>query len=172
MWGFRASKAVFNNPPYLFYWSLYCGSLFTVFLSSCVSRFICAAYFAILCFLSCISVGASGRLCFVCVIKVMNVLWRNETVLKCYCCELWYYEEMNSISHRLPFRSSYPAGILYKSIAGRYRPVSYPDGPITARYRFLKNAYWVYLASMYLCYLSIGVQIKFCLNQIWKISFR
>ena len=37
----------------------------------------------------------------------------------------------------------YPAGILYKSIAGRYRPVSYPDGPITARYRFIKNAYWV-----------------------------
>ena len=32
--------------------------------------------------------------------------------------------------------------ILYKSIAGRYRPVSCPDGPITARYRFIKNAYW------------------------------
>ena len=37
----------------------------------------------------------------------------------------------------------YPASMLYKSIAGRYRPVSYPDGPITARYRFIKNAYWV-----------------------------
>ena len=35
-----------------------------------------------------------------------------------------------------------PASILYKSIAGRYRPVSYPDGPITARYIFIKNAYW------------------------------
>ena len=35
-----------------------------------------------------------------------------------------------------------PASILYKSIAGRYRPVSYPDGPRTARYRFIKNAYW------------------------------
>ena len=35
-----------------------------------------------------------------------------------------------------------PASILYKSIAGHYRPVSYPDGPITARYRFIKNAYW------------------------------
>ena len=34
----------------------------------------------------------------------------------------------------------FPASILYKSIAGRYRPVSYPDGPITARYRFIKNA--------------------------------
>ena len=37
-----------------------------------------------------------------------------------------------------------PASILYKSIAGRYRPVSYPDGPTTARYRFIKNAYWGY----------------------------
>ena len=35
-----------------------------------------------------------------------------------------------------------PASILYKSIAGRYRPVSYPDGPITAGYRFFKNVYW------------------------------
>ena len=35
-----------------------------------------------------------------------------------------------------------PASILYKSIAGRYRPVSYPDGPITPRYKFIKNAYW------------------------------
>ena len=34
------------------------------------------------------------------------------------------------------------ASIFHKSIAGRYRPVSYPDGPITGRYRFIKNAYW------------------------------
>ena len=39
--------------------------------------------------------------------------------------------------------SSCQVSILYKSIAGRYWPVSYPDGPITARYRFIKNAYWV-----------------------------
>ena len=32
---------------------------------------------------------------------------------------------------------TFPAGILYKSTADRYRPVSYPDGPITARYRFM-----------------------------------
>ena len=31
----------------------------------------------------------------------------------------------------------YPASILYKSIAGRNRPVSYTDGPLTARYRFM-----------------------------------
>ena len=35
-----------------------------------------------------------------------------------------------------------PVSILYKSIAGRSRPVSYPDGPRTARYRFIKNASW------------------------------
>ena len=37
----------------------------------------------------------------------------------------------------------YPASILYKSTAGRYRPVRVADGPITARCRFIKNAYWV-----------------------------
>ena len=31
----------------------------------------------------------------------------------------------------------------YKSIAGRYRPVRVADGPITVRYRFMKNASWV-----------------------------
>ena len=35
-----------------------------------------------------------------------------------------------------------PASILNKYTADRYRPVSYPDGPKTARYRFIKNAYW------------------------------
>ena len=40
------------------------------------------------------------------------------------------------------FLTKIPASILYKSIAGRYRPVSYPDGPITVLYRFIKNAYW------------------------------
>ena len=35
-----------------------------------------------------------------------------------------------------------PASILYKSTAGRYRPVRVADGPITARYRFIKNASW------------------------------
>ena len=32
--------------------------------------------------------------------------------------------------------SHYPASILRKSTSGRHRPVSYPDGPMTARYRF------------------------------------
>ena len=33
-----------------------------------------------------------------------------------------------------------PESILYKSIAGRYRPDRVADGPITTRYRFIKNA--------------------------------
>ena len=37
----------------------------------------------------------------------------------------------------------YPVSILYNSTAGRYRP----DGPITARYRLIKNAIWVWVAS-------------------------
>ena len=36
----------------------------------------------------------------------------------------------------------HPVSILYKSIAGRYRSVRVADGPITARYRFIKNASW------------------------------
>ena len=38
-----------------------------------------------------------------------------------------------------------PVNILYKSIADRYRPVMVADGPITARYRFIKNASWALL---------------------------
>ena len=37
---------------------------------------------------------------------------------------------------------SNPASILRKSISGRHRPVSYPDGPMTVRYRFTLNADW------------------------------
>ena len=33
-------------------------------------------------------------------------------------------------------RTYYPASILRKSTSGRHRPVSYPDGPMTVRYRF------------------------------------
>ena len=37
--------------------------------------------------------------------------------------------------------------ILHKSIAGRYRSVRVADGPITARYRFIKNASWEFALS-------------------------
>ena len=36
--------------------------------------------------------------------------------------------------------SVFPVSLLHKSIADRYRPVRVADGPITARYRFIKNA--------------------------------
>ena len=39
-------------------------------------------------------------------------------------------------------RQTDPVSILYKSIAGRYRPVRVADGPITTQYRFTKTAYW------------------------------
>ena len=35
--------------------------------------------------------------------------------------------------------------VLHKSIAGRYRPISYPDGPISARCRFICNASWDFI---------------------------
>ena len=35
-----------------------------------------------------------------------------------------------------------PVSILYKSITGHYRPIRVADEPITARYRFIKNASW------------------------------
>ena len=41
-----------------------------------------------------------------------------------------------------PLWNIHAASILYKYTAERYRPVSYPDGPIMARCRFIKNAYW------------------------------
>ena len=42
------------------------------------------------------------------------------------------------------FVETYPVSMLYKSTAGCFRPVSYPDRPITARCRFIKNASWVW----------------------------
>ena len=50
---------------------------------------------------------------------------------------------MHGDTHERPqSRNIIQANILYKSTVGHYRPVSYPDGPITTRYRFIKNAYW------------------------------
>ena len=55
------------------------------------------------------------------------------------------------------------AGILYKSIAGRYRPVKVTDGPIKARYRFIKNAYW---GSIVVRVISFPVCLSFHLSII------
>ena len=49
-----------------------------------------------------------------------------------------------------------PVSILYKSIAGSYRPVRVADGPITARYRFIKNASWgVLVRTVLLCKIGL-----------------
>ena len=60
-----------------------------------------------------------------------------------YESRLCYTGLLCRIDNRIGDTPAFPANILYKSIAGRYRPVSVADGPITARYRFKKNDYWV-----------------------------
>ena len=59
----------------------------------------------------------------------------------------------------------YPASSLYKSIAGRYRPVSYPDGPRTARYRFIKNPYRVSVSI----YSSSDIWVGWILRNCWRV---
>ena len=54
-----------------------------------------------------------------------------------------------------------PVSILYKSIAGRYRPVRVADRLITARCRFIKNASW---ESHFHCMLPLPPMLNiFCL---------
>ena len=50
------------------------------------------------------------------------------------------------------------ASIFYKSIAGCYRPVSFSDGPRTARYRFMWNSYW---GNANICIIGNDESIKF-----------
>ena len=55
-------------------------------------------------------------------------------------------------------------------IAGRYRPVSYPDGPITVRYRFRKNVYWVIIwRSRWLPYWISRLAIIYA-NLCWQFQ--
>ena len=65
--------------------------------------------------------------------KQMTVAVIGSLRVKIYKCNCFLY---------LFLYYTNPASILYKSIAGSYRPVRVADGPITARYRFIKNAYW------------------------------
>ena len=78
------------------------------------------------------------------------------------------YSEMTATSCRLELKfaialtlvffhsATYPVSILYKSIAGRYRPVRVADGLITARYRFIKNASY--------CAFGIFQKVDVCLT--------
>ena len=64
----------------------------------------------------------------------------NSSVIPTY----WIYQSINPVFKLLPAsqialnksKSGIPASILRKSTSGRHRPVSYPDGPMAARYRF------------------------------------
>ena len=70
-------------------------------------------------------------------------------------CVKMVYKLRSSVA--LP--SSQLRSILYKSIAGRYQPISYPEGQITARYRFI---FWVFCLCVcnFLCGIC-GVLICF-----------
>ena len=71
--------------------------------------------------------------------KVQN---DQKRVRNHYNCTKWPGPEviksfvmLNSAEHKICHANN-PASILRKSTSGRHRPVSYPDGPMTARYRF------------------------------------
>ena len=66
----------------------------------------------------------------------MKRLYKSASLIFLLLCVLCF--------QRQPFRflCIIPVSILYKFIAGRYRPVRVADGPMTARYRFIKNASW------------------------------
>ena len=84
---------------------------------------------------------------------------------------IWVFVECTFQEVRFPSYDSYvdrywqdrsdPVSILYKSIAGRYRPVRIADGPITARYRFVKNASWEGGISVAVLR-SFSVRVLFC----------
>ena len=61
----------------------------------------------------------------------------------CWCLEkTTLIDERQTVKLKTPTLNYSPVSILYKSIAGRYRPVRVDDRPITARCRFIKNASW------------------------------
>ena len=68
-----------------------------------------------------------------------------------------------------------PVSILYKSIASRYRSVRLADGPITARYRFIKNASWTETICSEQIYGDIfkdetyGYGSRYILENLWSL---
>ena len=65
-----------------------------------------------------------------------------------------------------------PVSILYKSIAGRYRPVRVADGQITARYRFIKNASWDRPKAVLLWFLSVPSEFEDTLFYVCLTSYK
>ena len=64
------------------------------------------------------------------------VLTNSETILM-GTLNIWYSVKIRKDQYLSVYKRPFPASILYKSTAVCYRPVSYPDGPITARYGFM-----------------------------------
>ena len=75
-----------------------------------------------------------------CVLCFQGQPFRLQELLNSYLLILYSYKLARR--HSFHLEGSTPASILHKSTARRYRPISYPDGPIMACYRFMKNAYW------------------------------
>ena len=68
-------------------------------------------------------------------------MWRLSLVVP-HLSLFWWFRRTVLRNNGISWLSSpiFPVSILYKSITGRYRPVRVADGPIKARYRFIKNA--------------------------------
>ena len=64
--------------------------------------------------------------------------WLNDTSKDGLSSTKFKNKESSIVTqfHKLVSCGPHPASILRKSTSGRHRPVSYPDGPMTARYRF------------------------------------
>ena len=60
-----------------------------------------------------------------------------------------------------------PVSILYKSTAGRYRPVRVADGPITASCRFIKNSSWAVCNAVW-CFLTV---IRFLGRAVFSVFY-
>ena len=76
--------------------------------------------------------GLNGAVCFA-------FRWFGTCVLSDVVC---VFIRMVSMVRYFLFLDIIPVSILHKSEVSRYRPANYPDGPITTRYRFIKNASW------------------------------
>ena len=59
----------------------------------------------------------------------------NESVKPLKLCQVLLYKGMLVAVSSVKLVVTTPVSILRKSTSGRHRPVSYPDGPMTARYR-------------------------------------
>ena len=72
-------------------------------------------------------------------LKNTRTKWHTErhTTNHQFQCQVWHCEiSLFCFSLFCGICAVSPASILRKSTSGRHRPVSYPDGPMTARYRF------------------------------------